>query len=348
MSVRTSGRQTRSGDKPASGSGAETKRFLVTGCAGFIGSHLCESLLESGHSVRGVDAFTDYYERATKEENLAVSRRHPAFELVEADLSTAPLEELLDSCAGVFHLAAQAGVRGSWGDTFAVYARDNVIATQRLFESCSSAGLRIVWASSSSIYGNAERYPTTESTPPHPISPYGVTKLTCEHLASAYRQSANLDDVALRYFTVYGPRQRPDMAFTRAIRALVTGTPFRVLGTGEQTRDVTYVGDAVSATILAMDRAPSGRAYNVGGGSETSLRDVLELLQKLSLQRLRLLYEPAAIGDVRRTAAETSLARAELGWEPCTSLEEGLLAHLMWGGPLAAARSSRTASNTSA
>ena len=344
MGLRQRGRQAKRGATPAAAARGKSKRFLVTGCAGFIGSHLCESLLESGHRVRGVDAFTDYYDRATKEENLAGSRRHAAFELVETDLSTAPLEELLAGCDGVFHLAAQAGVRGSWGETFAGYARDNVIVTQRLFESCSHAGLRIVWASSSSIYGNAERYPTPESTPPQPLSPYGVTKLTCEHLASAYRHSAGLDAVALRYFTVYGPRQRPDMAFTRVVRALAADTPFRVFGTGEQSRDITYVADAVSATILAMDRAPSGRAYNVGGGSETSLRDVLELLQELSGQRLQLFYEPVAAGDVRRTAADTSLARRELGWEPRTSLQEGLLAHLLWGGVPEAVRSPGTAS----
>lgn len=347
MSVGTNGRRF-TGNEAASARGGEPKRFLVTGCAGFIGSHLCESLLESGHQVRGVDAFTDYYSRATKEQNLAGFRLHGSFELVEADLATASLAELLDGCAGVFHLAAQAGVRGSWGDTFAVYARDNVIATQRLFEACSSVGLRIVWASSSSIYGNAERYPTTESTPPQPLSPYGITKLTCEHLASAYRHSAGLDDVALRYFTVYGPRQRPDMAFTRVVRALVAGTPFRVFGTGEQSRDVTYVGDAVAATVLAMDRAPSGRAYNVGGGSETSLHAILKLLQELSGLTLQLLYEPVAAGDVRRTAADTSLARHELGWQPCASLEEGLVAQLLWGGALDAGQPSQTASVASA
>ncbi len=344
MGLRQRGWEGKRGTVPAPAPRGTSKRFLVTGCAGFIGSHLCESLLESGHRVRGVDAFTDYYERATKEENLAGSRQHAGFELVETDLSTAPLDELLDGCDGVFHLAAQAGVRGSWGDTFAGYARDNVIVSQRLFESCSDAGLRIVWASSSSIYGNAERYPTTESTPPQPLSPYGVTKLTCEQLANAYRHSAGLDSVALRYFTVYGPRQRPDMAFTRVVRALVADTPFRVFGTGEQSRDVTYVADAVSATILAMERAPSGRAYNVGGGSETSLRDVLELLQELSGRRLQLLYEPVAAGDVRRTAADTSLAQHELGWEPCTSLRDGLLAHLLWGGAPEATRSPASAS----
>lgn len=323
------------------------KRFLVTGCAGFIGSQLCESLLESGHRVRGVDAFTDYYGRPMKEANLAVARQSPSFEFVEADLSVAPLEELLTGCTGVFHLAAQAGVRGSWGDTFSVYVRDNVLATQRLFEGCSRAGLRIVWASSSSIYGNAERYPTNESSPPQPISPYGVTKLTCELLAGAYRESAGLDDVALRYFTVYGPRQRPDMAFTRIVRALATDTPFRVFGTGEQTRDVTYVADAVSATILAMERGLSGLAYNVGGGSETSLREVLDVLQELSGKSLRLQYEPVAAGDVRRTAAETSLARRELGWAPRTSLQQGLLAQLKWAGAVEARRPVRLAAVTS-
>ena len=307
-------------------------RFLVTGCAGFVGSHLSEALLARGHSVLGVDCFTDYYARATKEANLADARRHPDFELVETDLSECSVDELVDGCDGIYHLAAQAGVRGSWGETYAVYVRDNLVATQRVFEAAIRAGLRVVWASSSSVYGNAEAYPTLESLRPQPISPYGVTKASCELLAGAYASSAGLDAVALRYFTVYGPRQRPDMAFTRIVRAIAEGATFRIFGTGDQTRDVTYVRDAVAATMAAMERGTSGCAYNVGGGSETSLREAIRICEDLAGELLDTRFDAAQRGDVDRTAADTRLAQNDLGWKPKTSIEQGLAAQLTWAG----------------
>jgi len=205
-----------------------------------------------------------------------------------------------------------------------------VVATQRLFEAALRREVRVAWASTSSVYGNAEAYPTPEDTPPKPISPYGVTKLSCEFLARAYTESVGLDQVAFRYFTVYGPRQRPDMAFTRIARALIDGTPFRVFGTGEQSRDVTYVADAVSATVAAMDRGSSGAVYNVGGGSETTLNEVIAIFERQSGATLDRREEPVATGDVRRTAADISRARTELGWSPQTSLEEGLQRQLEW------------------
>ena len=309
-------------------------RYLVTGCAGFIGSHLVEALLARGDSVLGVDLFTDYYARAAKETNIAEILRAPDFELLEADLAEAPLEPLLQDIDGIFHLAAQPGVRGSWGATFAVYARDNVVATQRLFEAAARAGKRVVWASSSSVYGNAERYPTREDVRPRPISPYGVTKLCCEQLATAFAECFGLDSVALRYFTVYGPRQRPDMAFSKIVAALASDSEFVVYGSGEQTRDVTFVGDAVAATIAAMTRAPSGAVYNVGGGSEISLQEVIDLATRLSRRRLRVRYASSAAGDVRRTAADTTRARVELGWSPQTPIEYGLRAQLASVGAL--------------
>ena len=308
------------------------RTYVVTGCAGFIGSHLTEALLRRGDSVVGIDSFTDYYARELKEGNLDCFREDDRFRFVEADLTSEPLGELIGRVEGVFHLAAQAGVRGSWGETFSVYARDNIIATQRLFEAASAAGTRVVWASTSSIYGNAEGFPTREDARPQPISPYGVTKLGCESLSSAYATSFGLDQVAMRYFTVYGPRQRPDMAFTRVIRALESGELFHVFGTGEQSRDVTYVGDAVSATIAAMESAPSGRVYNVGGGSEASLNDVIALCEEFSGRELNRIQEDVAAGDVKRTSADTSRIRNELNWAPRTSLEDGLRAHLAWGG----------------
>jgi UDP-glucuronate 4-epimerase len=308
--------------------------YLVTGAAGFVGSHLSERLLERGDEVRGVDAFTDYYDRTVKEENLAKLRDAGHFVLHEADLAEAALEPLLDGVDGVFHLAAQPGVRGSWGATFAIYAKDNLVATQRLFEAASRIGKRVVFASSSSVYGDAETYPTTEDLRPRPVSPYGVTKLTCEHLARVYGSSFGLDVIALRYFTVYGPRQRPDMAFTRIARALANGGRFTVLGTGQQSRDFTYVDDAVSATLLSMEEGRCGAVYNVGGGTEATLSEIIELGELLSGRALEVVREPAAAGDVKRTSADTGLIRGDTGWLPKTPLEAGFSRQLAWAGAL--------------
>ncbi len=305
-------------------------RYVVTGCAGFVGSHLSASLLDRGDDVLGVDSFTDYYPRSRKEENLANLRGRDAFSFREADLAEDALEPLVEGADGVFHLAAQPGVRGSWGSTFAVYVRDNLVATQRLFEVASRLGVKVVFASSSSVYGDAEAYPTPEETSPRPISPYGVTKLGCEHLAAAYHRGFGLDVVALRYFTVYGPRQRPDMAFTRITTAVVRGQRFHVFGTGEQSRDFTYVADAVAATTASMDRGPSWAVYNVGGGQEASLRDVIGMCEELSGRRLDVVYDEAMAGDVRRTAADTTRIRRDLGWTPETGLDDGLRAQLDW------------------
>ena len=306
--------------------------YAVTGCAGFIGSHLAEELLARDHAVVGIDVFTDYYPRDLKEANIGVLSGDTNFELVEANLASDALEPLFKRVDGVFHLAAQPGVRGSWGETFALYARDNVVATQRVFEAAVAADIRVVWASSSSVYGNAETRPTREDARPEPISPYGVTKLTCEHLAEAYAESFGLEQVAVRYFTVYGPRQRPDMAFTKIARALADRTAFRVFGTGEQARDVTYVADAVAATIAAMEKAPGRAVYNVGGGCETTLNGVIALCERLAGRTLDRRPEPAAAGDVRATSADITRACRELGWSPRTALEDGLGAQLAWAG----------------
>ena len=276
----------------------------------------------------GIDAFTDYYKREVKESNIKSAQTDGAFSIVEADLAGDSLAPLLDGVDGVFHLAAQPGVRGSWGDTFAVYLRDNVLATQRLFEAAARSGVRIVFASTSSVYGNAESYPTHEEMLPRPVSPYGVTKLACESLARTYAECFGLEAIVLRYFTVYGPRQRPDMAFARIISALLGEMPFSVYGTGDQSRDFTFVGDAAEATVAAMQGGHAGTTYNVGGGSETTLRDVIALVERLAGRRLAVRYEPAAVGDVRRTAADTTRIRSELGWRPQTSLSDGLAAQI--------------------
>ena len=241
-------------------------RYVVTGAAGFIGSHLGEALQRAGHEVVGIDAFTDYYDPAVKERNAA------ALDVRRLDLAEDELD--LGGFDGVFHLAGQPGVR-SFGDVFPLYVRQNVLASQRVFEAAAAAGTRVVFASSSSIYGEAERYPTGEDVPPRPVSPYGITKLTCEHLARAYARSFELDAVVLRYFNAYGPRQRPDMAFPRIVGALAEGRPFTRFGDGEQSRSFTYVGDVVEATIRAMEGAAPGSVYNVGGGEEATLNETI-------------------------------------------------------------------------
>jgi UDP-glucuronate 4-epimerase len=305
-------------------------RYLITGCAGFLGSHLTEALLEQGDDVVGVDGFTDFYSRDAKYENLARARASNRFSLIEGHLTELDAERLLDGVSGVFHLAAQAGVRGSWGSSFSVYLTDNVLSTQRLFEAVARAAIRIVFASSSSVYGNAETYPTTEETPPRPISPYGVTKLGCEQLMHAFRSELGLDAVALRYFTVYGPRQRPDMAFTRMLSALLRGDVFTVHGTGQQTRDFTFAADVVAATIEAMDAPRPGNVYNVSGGSETSLHDVIHISEELVGRRLKVENDARAVGDVQRTAGDTTRIHRDLGWAPSTTLSEGLAAQIGW------------------
>jgi nucleoside-diphosphate-sugar epimerase len=304
-------------------------RYLVTGAAGFIGSQLLRTLLERGHEAVGWDAFTDYYDPALKEENardLPISR----VDLVEDRLG-------LDELDGVFHLAGQPGV-ASFGDVFPVYVRENVLASQRLFEAAAAAGVRTVFASSSSIYGDAASYPTPEDTIPGPISPYGVTKLACEHLARAYGSEFGLEVVALRYFTIYGPRQRPDMAFTKMVFRLAEGRPFELFGDGTQSRSFTYVDDAVEATIAAMERGGSGSTFNVGGGTEVSMLDAIEALGRIAGRRLEVVRLPRREGDAARTAADTTRIRVALGWEPTTAFEEGLAAQWRWAADRVAAR----------
>jgi UDP-glucuronate 4-epimerase len=302
------------------------RRYLVTGCAGFIGSHLTQALTARGCSVVGVDAFTDNYSRSIKERNLERCLEDGGVRFAELDLAEWPFEVLLNGVDGVFHLAARPGVRTSWGPTFDRYLRDNMSATQRVFEAAVEHGIRVVYASSSSVYGDAKEYPLREDAKPMPVSPYGVSKLACEALAGAYASSVGLDAVGMRFFSVYGPRQRPDMAFAAVFDCLARNLPFRLFGNGRQTRDFTFVGDVVDATLAAMQRAPSGRVYNVGGGSEISLLDALTLCERIVGRRLELNQVGAGTGDARRTLADFGLAEAELGWTPATSFEAGLRA----------------------
>lgn len=306
-------------------------KAVVTGCAGFIGSHLSMSLLERGAEVTGLDCFTDYYPRAVKESNLAPLRARRAFQFVEDRLERMDLTPLLDGATHVFHLAAQAGVRKSWGRDFRTYTVDNVDATQALLEAVKGRPIeRLVYASSSSVYGDAAAIPMREDARPQPVSPYGVTKLAAELLCCLYYTNFGVPAVSLRYFTVYGPRQRPDMAFNRFLRAALNGEPITLYGDGTQTRDFTFVADAVQATMAAGDRGEPGGVYNIGGGSRVSMNDVLTLIERVVGRPLDVRREPAQKGDMRDTYADTSRARADLRFAPSVTLEEGLRAEKDW------------------
>ncbi len=306
-------------------------KVVVTGAAGFIGSHLTERLLAAGDEVVGIDCFTDYYERARKEKNLELSRAHAKFSFEELDLVDADLRPVLDGSAVVYHLAGQPGVRPSWGNQFDQYVRDNIIATQRLLECLKGSSIqRLVFAGSSSVYGDAEMFPTKESALPRPVSPYGVTKLAAEHLTHLYTRNFEIPAVSVRYFTVYGPRQRPDMAFARFMQALADGLEIEVYGDGEQTREFTYVSDAVEGTIRAAGADVVGQIFNLGGGSRVTVNQVLATLEEISHIKVRRQNLPAAPGDPRHTGASINLARERLGWEPRVSLREGLAKQWQW------------------
>jgi UDP-glucuronate 4-epimerase len=307
-------------------------RALVTGCAGFIGSQLTESLLSDGHEVVGIDALTDTYGSAVKLGNLERAKEFDAFRLLAADLTQTNLIALVEECDAIFHLAGEPGVRTSWGDRFESYTRNNVLATQRLLEAAKRwPDKRVVFASSSSIYGDAELLPTPEEVLPRPFSPYGVTKLAAEHLCALYQGNYGVQTVALRYFSTYGPRQRPDMAFHRFCRAALRREPLIVFGNGEQTRDFTFVADVVAATrAAAISPAAPSRVYNVGGGSRASVNEALELIGSFAGYPLEVRHLESEKGDVRNTGADTTRARRELGFNPTTSVEAGLRAEFEW------------------
>jgi len=309
-------------------------RALVTGAAGFIGSTLCDRLLADGLDVTGVDCFTDYYDPALKRRNLERALAHPRFRLLEWDLGAADLAALPEVDV-VFHQAAQAGVRASWGREFAGYAHHNVLATQRLLERYRDARLeRFVYASSSSVYGDAERFPTDETLLPRPYSPYGVTKLAGEHLVLLYGRNFGLPVASLRYFTVYGPRQRPDMAFHRFCRALLRREPIAVYGDGRQSRDFTYVDDAVEANVRAWRRAAPEGVYNVGGGSQVEVLEAIALLEAALGAKAELRFEPRQPGDPLRTRADAGRLQAELGYATCVGVADGLAREAAWARTL--------------
>ena len=305
--------------------------YLVTGGAGFIGSHLTSALLDRGADVTAIDCFTDYYPRVIKESNLAANSGRAGFRFLEQRIQDADMDRLLDGVTHVFHLAAQAGVRKSWGRDFRAYTENNIEATQALLEACVGRPIeRFVHASSSSVYGDNASIPMREDALPRPVSPYGVTKLSAEQLGYLYFVNHRVPTVAMRYFTVYGPRQRPDMAFHRFIRAALRGEELSLYGDGGQTRDFTYVADAVAATVAAATHGVPGRSYNIGGGSRVSMNDVIGIIERTVGRPLRVRREATQKGDMRDTYADTSRAREDLGFAPSVSLEDGINAEYQW------------------
>lgn len=313
-------------------------RALVTGAAGFVGFHLVNELRAQGHEVFGLDSFTDYYDVTLKRANAEAAVRAGA-QMIDGDLNVIDLHDLLDGVEVIFHLAGQPGVRSCWGKEFSTYTYCNVEATQRLLEACrgNRSLRRLVYASSSSVYGNAERYPTSELDRPHPFNPYGVTKLAAEHLCNLYAEGFGVPTVALRYFTVYGPGQRPDMAFSRFALAAARHEEILVYGSGEQIRDFTFVEDVVSANLLAASRTVRpGTVLNVAGGSHASVNEVLQIFQDIAGTRLSITHVAAAAGDVHRTGGDTGAIRSVLQWYPSVSLREGIERQFHWAAALVA------------
>lgn len=306
-------------------------KTLVTGAAGFIGSHLSEYLIRKGCHVVGIDNFADYYSRSIKEKNLRGLADNPDFELVETSLLKANLGELVKDKDAVFHQAAQAGVRASWGESFRIYTDTNILATQQLLEACKGGQVqKFIYASSSSVYGDTSDLPMTERSLPEPVSPYGVSKLGAEHLCRLYHRNFGVPAVSLRYFTVFGPRQRPDMAFHRFFKWALSNSPIAVYGDGEQSRDFTCVDDIVAANWLAYEKGGAGDVFNIGGGARITLNEAIQVIERIVGIPLEVQYQSVAKGDVRHTSADMSKAKQILGYHPKVSVEEGLQREYEW------------------
>jgi len=306
-------------------------KSLVTGAAGFIGSHLVEKLLGAGHDVVGVDSFLDNYPRHFKENNLANFLQHPKFTFVGEDLTRTDLTRLLQGVDYVFHLAGQPGVRSSWGSEFSRYTENNISATQLLLEAAKDKKLsKFVYASTSSVYGDTTDLPMREDGLTRPVSPYGATKLAAEHLCHLYSKAYGVPTVALRFFTVYGPRQRPDMFFHIFMRALLTGDQVPLYDDGEQTRDFTYCGDIVDGLVNAAQYPGQGEVFNLGGGSQVSLLGAIDLAEKLAGIKANLQRFDRQRGDVRHTRARLDLAREKLNYRPQVGLADGLRQQWQW------------------
>lgn len=306
-------------------------RVLVTGVSGFIGSSLSKKLLDEGFQVVGIDSFFDYYPRKIKERNLENLLNNSDFEFVEADILETDWDKVLSNIAGVFHQAAVAGVRASWGQKFDDYVQNNILATQTLLEACKNRDIKkFVYASSSSVYGDTDELPIKESSPTNPVSPYGVTKLAAEHLSSLYFKGYGVPTVSLRYFTVYGPRQRPDMAFHKFIKAVMKGDEIEIYGSGEQTRDFTFIDDIVQANISAFNNGKPGEVYNIGGGGRIKLIDTIRIIEEIVGEKANLVYTEPQRGDAKHTFSDISKARADFGYDPQVDVRAGLMKHYEW------------------
>lgn len=306
-------------------------RVLVTGVSGFIGSSLSEKLLDEGFQVIGVDSFFDYYPRKIKENNLYDLLKQPDFEFVESDILGIDWDKIISQVDGVFHQAALAGVRASWGQKFDQYVQNNILGTQRLLEACKNRRVeKFIYASSSSVYGDTDELPINESSTTNPVSPYGVSKLAAEHLASLYFKNYGVPAVSLRYFTVYGPRQRPDMAFHKFITAVINGDKIEVYGTGEQTRDFTFIDDVVQGNIQAFRNARAGEVYNIGGGSRIKLIDTIRIIEEITGREANLVYTEPQRGDAKHTFSDVTKAKADFDYSPQVDVKSGLEKHYEW------------------
>jgi len=305
--------------------------LLITGVAGFVGSHLAERLLEEGFDLIGVDSFLDYYPKEIKENNLRRVIENPKFKFIEGNLLGLNLKEIFEQVEAVFHQAAIPGVRASWGKDFSQYVENNIQATQVLLEACKDVKIKkFIYASSSSVYGDSDELPIKETSPTQPVSPYGVSKLAGEHLTSLYFKGYGIPTVSLRYFTVYGPRQRPDMGFHKFISAVLLGREIDIYGTGEQTRDFTFIGDAVEANLQAFFGGKEGEVYNVGGGSRIKLIETIRIIEEISGKRADLKYRDPQRGDAKHTYADVSKAKRDFGYSPEVNIYEGLKRHYEW------------------
>jgi len=306
-------------------------RVLVTGVSGFIGSSLSEKLLDEGFQIIGVDSFFDYYPRKIKENNLYDLLQQPDFEFIESDILGIDWDKIISQVDGVFHQAALAGVRASWGQKFDQYVQNNILGTQRLLEACKNRRVeKFIYASSSSVYGDTDELPINESSTTNPVSPYGVSKLAAEHLASLYFKNYGVPAVSLRYFTVYGPRQRPDMAFHKFITAMINGDKIEVYGTGEQTRDFTFIDDVVRANIQAFRNARAGEVYNIGGGSRIKLIDTIRIIEEITGREANLVYTEPQRGDAKHTFSDVTKAKADFDYFPQVDVKSGLEKHYEW------------------
>ena len=307
-----------------------SKKFIVTGVAGFIGSYIAERLIKDGNLVIGIDCFADYYCVKIKEKNLENLLSFDSFKLMKDDLLRINFDEVLEGVSGIFHEAAQAGVRASWGADFKIYCDNNILATQRLLEAIKNTNVRLIYASSSSVYGDTKKIPMEENDKPMPVSPYGVSKLAGEHLCSLYHKNFGTDVISLRYFTVYGPRQRPDMAFHKLIKAALTDSEFVIYGDGSQTRDFTYIDDIVEANINGFQKGESGEIYNIGGGHRIDMNSVIETISEIVGKKIKVKRIEKQKGDVQDTLSYTDKANKDFNYKPMFSLEEGLKQEIKW------------------